>query len=280
MQAQEAKYRGASEETILAFKRHILESSAGFASEPAADAFRVSLLSLMLNRYDLLCAKGLSGYTAARQTIAEFSDIPAQMSEMGFEKAKVHEEERFSRWPKLTEEEAQRYIRERDAYIHKTAMGIFMCVACIVPLMVFCGMSELLWGFADDAANLLGLVGMFAMIGMGVYVMVSAAKPKEEKKIRKGRFSLGAGLRRRIMQMKEGIEEKARKRRGRGVALCVMSLIPVMIGAVLSEMWFTDAWPMFGVAGMFLMIAAGVYELVMADGEKKTIKRILGSENE
>ena len=30
-----------------------------------------------------------------------------------------------------------------------------------------------------------------------------------------------------------------------------------------------------GVVGMFAMIGAGVYELVMADGEKKTMKHLL-----
>ena len=47
------------------------------------------------------------------------------------------------------------------------------------------------------------------------------------------------------------------------------------IGAALSEFWLSDGWPVLGVAGMFVMIGAGVYELVMADGENKTMKHLL-----
>ena len=46
-------------------------------------------------------------------------------------------------------------------------------------------------------------------------------------------------------------------------------------GAALSELWLSDGWPVLGLAGMFIMIGAGVYELVMADGEKKTMKHLL-----
>ena len=36
-----------------------------------------------------------------------------------------------------------------------------------------------------------------------------------------------------------------------------------------------EAFSVLGVAAMFLLIGAGVYELVMADGEKKTIQKLL-----
>lgn len=274
-QAQQA----ASEAVSLAFKRHILESSSGFVSEPMADAYRVNLLAGMLDRYDALRAKGMSEQTAMRRTMAEYDDIAAQMRDMGFEEALEDEEVNLSRWPQLSEDEAQRYIRERDAYMHRTAMGIFMCVACLAPMMILVALSEIFW-LAEDFFAIFGVIGMFAMIGMGVYMMVTAVKPKDEKRIKKRRFSLGQRLRRKLTQMQEAISAKARRRKGKGVALCVMSVIPIMIGAAFSEIWYTDFWPVLGVAGMFLMIATGVYQLVMADGEKKTMKRLLNTRDE
>lgn len=274
-QAQQA----ASEAVSLAFKRHILESSSGFVSEPMADAYRVNLLAGMLDRYDALRAKGMSEQTAMRRTMAEYDDIAAQMRDMGFEEALEDEEVNLSRWPQLSEDEAQRYIRERDAYMHRTAMGIFMCVACLAPMMILVALGEIFW-LAEDFFAIFGVIGMFAMIGMGVYMMVTAVKPKDEKRIKKRRFSLGQRLRRKLTQMQEAISAKARRRKGKGVALCVMSVIPIMIGAAFSEIWYTDFWPVLGVAGMFLMIATGVYQLVMADGEKKTMKRLLNTRDE
>ncbi|MBQ8619761.1 MAG: hypothetical protein IJ418_19940 [Clostridia bacterium] len=280
MQAQARRQRMASEETVLAFKRHILESSSGFAHEPMADAFRVSLLSQMLDRYDELQAKGMGELSCRNRVIYELDDIAVQMRDMGFEETDSFDDEAtLSRWPQLTQQEAECYIRERDAYMHKTALGVFMCVACLAPMMVFAALSEVFW-LAEEFFIMFGLVGMFAMIGMGVYAMVTAVKPKNEKRIKKKKFSLTGSLRRKLAQMRESIEGKARKRKGRGVALCVMSVIPVIVGAMMSEMFYSDVWPMLGIAGMFMMIGAGVYELVMADGEKTTMKRLLGGEKE
>ncbi len=280
MQAQARRQRMASEETILAFKRHILESSAAFAHEPMADAFRVSLLSQMLDRYDDLQAKGMSELSCRNRVIYEFDDIAVQMRDMGFEETDpLDDEANSSRWPQLTQQEAECYIRERDAYMHKIALGVFMCVACLAPMMLFWAISEVVW-LAEDFLAMFGLVGMFAMIGMGVYAMVTAVKPKNEKRIKRKKFSLAGSLRRKLAQLRKSIEEKARKRKGRGVALCVMSVIPLFLGAMIDEMIYSEAGSLFGVAGMFLMIAAGVYELVMADGEKTTMKRLFGGEKE
>lgn len=280
MQTQTQQRRMAGEETILAFKRHILESSAGFAGEPMADAYRVSLLSQMLDRYDELQAKGMSELSCRNRTIYEFDDIAAQMMEMGFAQTdSLDEETNLSRWPQLTQQEAECYIRERDAYMHRTAMGVFMCVACLAPMMAFAALADIFY-LAEEFFVMFGLVGMFVMIGMGVYAMVTAAKPKNEKRIKKGRFSLTGSVRRKLTQLRDAIDGKARKRKGRGVALCVMSVIPVFVGAMLEEMFYADAWPMLGVAGMFAMIALGVYELVMADGEKTTMKRLLDGEKD
>ena len=273
MQAQARYQNAAGEETILAFKRHILESSAGFAHEPMVDAFRVDLLSKMLDRYDELQEKGMSEFSCRNRVIHEFDDIAVQMHEMGFEEIGA-QEKNSSRWPLLTQQEAEAYIRERDVYLHRTSLGVLLCVACLAPMMLFIALAELLY-MAEDFLAIFGLMGMFVMIGLGVYTIVTAPKPKGERRIKKGRFSLGSSLRRKLTQMCDALEEKARKRRGRGIALCVMSVIPMFAGAMLTEVTYADAWPLLGVAGMFAMIAVGVYEIIMADGEKKTIGRLL-----
>ena len=277
MQAQARQRYAASEETVMAFKRHILTESAGFASEPHADAFRVNLLSGMLDRYDQFCGQGMTDRLCCEYTIREFAQIAVQMREMGFEE--IEEETTNVRWPLLPEQEAQRYIRERDAYMHRIAFGVFLCTACLVPMMLLTSLGEAFY-ILEDFFALFGLVGMFAMIGAGVYSIVTAVKPKGEKQISQGQFSMTRKLRARLEALCESMTQKARKRRGRGVALCVMSLIPTLFAAALSEVFYSDVPTMLGVAGMFIMIAAGVYELVMAGGEKKTVGLLLKNDEE
>lgn len=275
MQSGAQQRSAVSEETILAYKRHILSQSSGFASGPMEDLFRVNLLAQMLDRHDALAAKGMGEFSCRSRVLHEFADIAAQMQEQGF--AESAEPETASRWPQLSTADAERYIRERDAYQHGISLGVMLCSACGSPMMIAAAFAEIWY---SDAFAMLGLVGMFAMIGMGVYAIVTAAKPKNEKRIRKGRFSLSRKLRERLEQMKEAVEAKARKRKGRGVALIVTSLIPMFVGAAFSEIWDFDIFPMIGLAGMFGMIGLGVYELMMADGEKKTIGRLLRQKEE
>lgn len=259
-----------SADVSLAFKRHILQESDGFVSEPMADLYRVNLLSRMLDRFDALCAQGMNEAAAQRRVIEEYGDIPAQMRAQGFEE--IERALKNAQWPLLTEEQARRYIHERDAYLHRTALGVMLCTACVTPVML--GASLEVW-LHSEFFTIMGMLGMFAMIALGVYAMVTAAKPKDGKRVKKGRFSLSSRLRRKLESLAEQMEAKVRRRRGKGIALIISSLGPVLAGAALSEVWYSDFWPILGDAGMFVMIGAGVYELIMADGERKTIKRLL-----
>ena len=63
----------AREEIELSFKRYILEKTEAFAHEPMEDVYRVNLLGQMLDRYDELRQKGLSGDAALQRTITPTS---------------------------------------------------------------------------------------------------------------------------------------------------------------------------------------------------------------
>jgi len=267
-QAQTAAHEGAE----LTFKRFILKETRDFAHEPQADLYRVNLLGQMLDRYDELREAGLGEVAASARVRREFHDIADRMREMGFEELDADDAFAASIWPQMTEDEAARYIKESDAYLHRRSLGVAMCTACVAPVMVGAAFTD--WLYTDFFA-ILGLVGMFAMIALGVYSMAMAKKPKKENDIRKGRFSLGYRLRRKLTELREAVEEKARRRKGKGIAMLVGCVVPIFIGAAFSEIWYTDFWPILGIAGMFVMIGAGVYELVMADGEKKTMKKLL-----
>ena len=270
VQAQSAQ----TERAELTFKRFILNETRAFAHEPQADLYRVNLLAQMLNRYDVLREAGLGDVAASARVRREFHDIAGRMLELGFEAAE--EDIRFdsSGWPVLTEDEASKYISESDAYLHKQALGVAMCTACLAPVVVGAAFEDLLY---SDFFIMLGMVGMVMMIALGVYSIATARKPKHEEDVKKGRFSFGKRLRTKLMDLREAMEEKARRRRGKGIAILVGSIIPLFIGAAFTGLWYEDFWTIMGLAGMFVMIGSGVYELVMAKGERKTIKKLLNA---
>ena len=269
-----AQPRASAEDAALAFKRFILDETAAFEQTPEADLFRVNTLAQMLDRFDDYAGNGADTPSAVSYVRREYANLADRMREVGFEEAE-REGQRAARWPVISEEEAAQYLKEANAQVHKRAIGIGLCSACCLPLMLINGVCELLGGYSD-AWPLLGLCGMFGMIAMGVYAIVTAKKPDSEKKINKKRFSLSARLRRKLTAMQEMTREKARRRRGKGIAMLVACVLPIFLGAALDELFYVyDAFAIMGVGGMFAMIGAGVYELLVADGEKKAIDRLL-----
>lgn len=263
----------AREEIELSFKRYILEKTEAFAHEPMEDVYRVNLLGQMLDRYDELRQKGLSGDAALQRTTADYADIPARMRREGFEEAGAHRTE--ARWPQMTEEEAADYVKQSDAYARKIAMGTVLCSACVAPMML---LVALMSAFdRPDVGGMLGCVNMFVMIGMGVYCLVTAKKPENRSRIRSGKFSLSASLRKKLMARKARADEKARHKKGFGSALLATCVLPIFAGAALDSLWglYSNPFAILGVGAMFLMIGAGVYELTAANGEKKPIKDLL-----
>ena len=262
------------EEASLAFKRFILTETAAVEQSPEADLFRVNTLARMLDRFDDYAAHGADVASAVAYTKREFAGLTARMREEGFA---AEGKETDARWPQLSEDEAAQYIKESCGQLNRRAIGVGMCCASLLPMMLLNALSELLY-FNSDVAGLLGLCGMFGMIAMGVYAMVTAKKPEQEKRIGKRRFSLSARLRKKLTALKGAAQEKARRRKGRGIALLVACVLPIFLGAALDELWYTgtnDAFAMVGVGGMFAMIGAGVYELLVAGGEKKAVDRLL-----
>ena len=275
-QAQAAR----RDDVELSFKRFILTESADFASEPAADLYRVNLLGQMLDRYDELLARQVDPLTAQTRVKREFSDIAQMMREQDFDLAE--EGESASRWPRLSEEDAAQYIEESDKALHKTALGTAMCSACVLPLMIGAAFGSLTgsWRGEEFFASI-GLVGMFIMIGLGVYAMTTAKKPKMHDTVKRGRYSLGSRVRRKLQQLQEAVDEKARRRRGKGIAMLVGCVSPILIGAAFDALAGASSgtFASFGVAGMFALIGLGVYEVVMAQGQKKTIDKLLDNED-
>ena len=93
--------------------------------------------------------------------------------------------------------------------------------------------------------------------------------------MRQGHFSLSARVRKKLRELQDAVDEKARRRKGKGVAMLSTCVLPIFVGAMLDSMWGGKVCAILGVAGMFAMIGAGVYEVVMAAGEKKNIRDLL-----
>ena len=268
----------AREDATLSFKRFILQRSEAFASEPKADLYRVNLLAQMLDRYDELRGAGVGEEMSIQRVEREFADIHERMADAGFERADRFAPRGDSRWPQLSEMDVERFLKEEGVYAHKNAIGSALCAACCAPLFAAMSVSGL-WYYSwrvEEAMSFIGLGGLFAMIGLGVYTFATAQKPKLHSDVKRGRFSLSNRMRRRIEELYEAVNVKTRKRVARGIAMFVTCVVPLFIGVAFGNIFGgEDFFAMLGLTGMFGMIGLGTYELVVANGEKKTVKQLL-----
>lgn len=257
----------------LAFKRFILEKTDDFEHEPDADLFRVNLLGHMLDRYDALCATGVAEQESIERVWRAFSDIPARMERAGFRRTRMPGE-KDTRWPLMDEEDAESYIAQEKQYAKRIGWGAALCTVCVVPLFCSVGLGEA-WG-REDALTMFGLIGMFAMIGAGVYAFVTAVKPKDRERIRKRRFSLSARFREKLQRCRERVERETRRQTAKGIVLLTTCVIPLFGGILRGQALADETFSvMLGLSGMFAMIGAGVYKLVAGSGEEKAIKNLL-----
>ena len=271
----QARRAAAREDATLAFKRFILERSGDFENEPQADLYRVNLLAQMLDRYDELRTVGTSEELCLQRVRREFADIPERMAQAGFERADRQTRAERARWPQLTDAQADAYIAQANTYAHRMGIGSALCAACCAPLMAAMSLSEVWWSHEGIFAGI-GLIGMFAMIGLGIYSFVTAERPKQRAQIKKGEFSLGGRLRSRLEALRDSIRSKSRKRMAMGIAVLATCVIPIFFGVILGEIFGGySMFPVMGVGGMFVFIGLGVYELVVAEGEKKAISALL-----
>lgn len=272
----------ARERATAAFKRAIIEGTRAIEAGPEADLFRVNLLGRMLDRYDILLASGASADLAQRHVLYEFDDLAARMEAQGFRRAEPRAasgayQDADAAWPQLTDAQADEYIAQSDAYHKRCAKGAGVLSACCMPLFIGVSFSEL--GYApnfSEVAAMFGLMGMFAEIGYGVYLCATAKKPKLHDAVNRRRFALGGRLRRRLERMRETVEDAARGRKGLGIAMLVACVIPLFAGVAGDMLMGSDGfWSLLGLSGMFGMIGVGVYELTLANGERKAFRRLL-----
>ena len=238
-----------------------------FASEPMADVYRVSLLGEMLDRFDELIGQGMTHMAAVSRVQLEFSNIARRMHDEGFTLLNETYGTRSSVWPRMTEKEAARYIEQSSECAHKKSMGIAMLSGSLGIL--FLAQSVFL---NTLFGAMIGSAGMFAAVGVGVYLICAAGKPDDAERVKKGRFTLDPKLRKKLRQLKGLQEKKGRKRRAKGIAVCATCLLPAVIGL----MFGFDEGVLLGIAGLFAMVGFGVYEIVMANKESKAAGELLG----
>ncbi|MCR5591449.1 MAG: helix-turn-helix domain-containing protein [Lachnospiraceae bacterium] len=151
------------------------------------------------------------------------------------ERAVSAEPDRSSSLRKLTMEEASEYIGLRKQHLPKIGLGVFLCITCPVLLIFLAGLADSkIIGLSETAAVAIGLVFLFAHIGIAVFLFITnASKLSKFDFLEQEAFDSEYGV--DGMAREKLAENEARNTRALtiGVMLCVLGAVPLVITAVM-----------------------------------------------
>ena len=174
----------------------------------------------------------------------------------------------------LRKEEAEEYLALREQKANLVSDGTAECVASVVPVLFMVSVSEALPFVREDAGVMLGVVGMFILIAHAVTKFMNASRiGKNYEFLDKTELLPEYEAEELIAERCPAMKEKSHTNLTIGVALCILSVTPILMGAALTAM--TDALACLCVCAMFFMVAEAVRRFVKAGYMDGSVKRLM-----
>ncbi len=171
----------------------------------------------------------------------------------------------------LSKDEMTDYVKMRRKKGSITGAGVAECVGCVIPIVMLAGIQETFFPMFPNLP-VLGVAVMFLLIAHAVTLFMRSSRLGQEfRHIEESPFVMEYEAEDLFRSFEKTEKEESDRRVTWGVALCVLSIIPVIVlSAVLGN--FGTVFTTAGVSGMFAMIALAVNLFVTAGYQKGTLK--------
>ncbi len=162
--------------------------------------------------------------------------------------------------PQISLEQAVKYVDIKLDLAHLIAKGVVLCVCSAIPLfMLMLVADKALLSLAGDKAVILGIIGLLAMISMGISFFVKTQRSDSDLASIDGeQFELSFGVHSAISDKLQKFTALYHKRLSLSIALFVFSGMPLLIALLYGRPDMT----LIMLIVMLLMIAAGIYALL------------------
>ena len=174
---------------------------------------------------------------------------------------------------RVTMEQASRYLALRKACAPKIALAVAMCIASPVVIIFLSAMADAgLGGISEDLAAGLGVSVILVLVAIAVGMFLSCgAKTKEFDFLEKEPFETEYGVSGMVRERRKAYEPTASRCTILGVVLCILAVVPLMLGvglassdvaALLVRVAPADVYAAAAVDALLLLVACGVGVLV------------------
>lgn len=263
-------------EMILADKIMMLRKKCGWSQEDLADQLGISRQSV---------SKWESG-----MSIPDLEKIVKMSSLFGVStdyllKDEIEEELPSETLEKDSEtvrsvslEEANTYMDLVKSIADKMALAICLFIICPVPLLVLGGLGETYPDIiSEDTAGGIGIAILLCMVIAGVIpVILYGMKLSKYEYMEKETFTLQYGVKGIVEKRKEDYEDTFRQGIVLGVALCIASVIPLILAGALDANDFVAAC---STCVLLILVATGVFLFVSRGMIHETFTKLLQVED-
>ena len=174
---------------------------------------------------------------------------------------------------RVTMEQAAQYLALRRACAPKTALAVAMCIVSPVVIIFLSAMADAgLGGISEDLATGLGVSVILVLVAIAVGMFLSCgAKTKEFDFLEKEPFETEYGVSGMVRERRKAYEPTASRCTILGVVLCILAVVPLMLGvglassdvaALLVRVAPADVYAAAAVDALLLLVACGVGVLV------------------
>lgn len=159
-------------------------------------------------------------------------------------------------------QDAKEYIQWRQVAAKRIALATFLCILSPVPLLILCAATEMpSIGVSENLAAGLGVIILILMVAVAVVLFVLCGfKNAPYEFLEKESFEIEYGVTGMVKEEQQAFRSTYVKFNTIGTCICVLSPIPVLIGAFTENGLFT----IFMVCITLLMVGAGVLLFILA----------------
>lgn len=178
----------------------------------------------------------------------------------------------------VTMEEATDFIKTRQKYMPKIALGVMMFILCPVLLLFLSGVS-LLEGMSryDGVYAGVGIIVLFLMVAFGVFeCIVTGSKLKKYEYLENEQFETAYGVTGMAKDRMEACSDRHMRMVVIGVIMCILSPLPIIVAALANAAEQMVVWM---VCLLLIIVACAVYLFISSGIEYEAYKMLLQEEN-
>ena len=176
---------------------------------------------------------------------------------------------------KVTMEQAARYLALRKACAPKIALAVAMCIVSPVVIILLAALADAgIGGISEDLAAGIGVSVILVLVAAAVAIFLSCgAKTKEFEFLEKEPFETEYVVSGMVRERRRAYEPTASRCTIAGVVLCILAVVPLMLGvglassgvaAMLTRIAPADVYAAAAVDVLLLLVACGAGVLVLS----------------